>query len=406
MKNLKKIVSVLLTVMIVFSAAAVIPTASAKTVKKLKKPAKFSAKLKSSSALLGYGTYVQLSWKKVKNAKKYEIYRAKLNAKGKGSYKKLKAVKKVKYNDVSINSGTYYKYKVRAVNGKVKSKFTAASKKLGYMNTPTFAVDMNEKCDAIEMQWFKIGGATGYKIYKSTDKGKSYKLLKNSKSFKEKDGVYTYTDTSVKIGEHYYYYITAYNSVMTSKKSDVYRKVFKDYQFAVQAGDTTSVNILSVLVAYGDFDVESEDESIATCKISEKSSGEKELLLTGVKEGYTYLKFKSDQTTANVGRVKVKVTNEPVYDFTLKKGESTEVYDFDSIKSIIDMYKSMGMKIKIKISAVSNAPEIAKITNPGSLNFKIVGVSEGEVLVKVKLSVEIEGNTQDVLTAKYMVKVE
>jgi hypothetical protein len=159
-----------------------------------------------------------------------------------------------------------------------------------------------------------------------------------------------------------------------------------------------------MLTSFGYVDVESEDESIATCKISEKSSGEKELLLTGVKEGYTYLKFKSEYDTANVGRVKVKVTNEPVYDFTLKKGESTEVYDFDSIKSSIDMYKSMGMKIKI--SAVSNAPEIAKITNPGSLNFKIVGVSEGEVLVKVKLSLDVEGDTQDVLTAKYMVKVE
>ena len=59
-----------------------------------------------------------LSWKKVKNAKKYQVYR---KAKAGSKYKKFAVTKKLKIEKKS--KGEYY-YKIRAINGKKKGKWS------------------------------------------------------------------------------------------------------------------------------------------------------------------------------------------------------------------------------------------------------------------------------------------
>lgn len=423
MKNLKKLASCLLSAVMVFSAAAVIPAvpasaAKTKAVKKLKKPTKFKAQLKTVTPYSGLEAYidtceVKLSWKKVKKAKKYEIYRAKLNAKGKGKFKKLTALKKVKYIDDSIKSGNYYKYKVRAVSGKVKSKFTAASKKLGYMERPDAAAQINEAATAVRISWNKAEGATAYKIYKSDNRGKSYKLLKNSKTFKKDGGTLYYDDAAVKKGGHYFYYMVAYNAKMSSKKSSVSRVIYNDYHIAVQVGDTKSLSTftpylnMSGSTALTDFmTIESEDESIVTAKIDTDASGKSEIKFTGVKAGYTYVKMKTEISgqVLSSSRIRVKVTDEPAYDLTVKKGESMEIYDLDAYKDVAAMYNAMGVKLKVNVT--SNDSDIVSVTNPSSLSCKLNGVSEGEVLVKIKISLNVEGEDAMLVENKILVKVE
>lgn len=403
MKNYKKILSCLLSVMIVLSAGVVIPasvpavSAKTKSAKTLKKPTKLKAKMLTDFEVEDDGARnpVSLSWKKVKNAKKYEIYRAKLNSNGKGKFKKLKAVKKNTYTDKTVKGGVYYKYKVRAVNGKKKSKFSAATSKIGSIYKPIIEAELNENCTAVKVGWTKCGGAIAYKLYKSTDKGKSYKLLKNSASFKKENG-------------HYFYYVVAYNSVMKSKKSEAARIIFKDYQFAVQVGDTKDDALGPNLSALGSLlTVKSEDESILKAKIDQDATGAYKLYLTGVKAGYTYIKI-SD--TENLGvfdtRYRVKVSDEPVYDFTLKKGESTGLYDLDVYKIVADLYKTISSKITVKLSVTSNDESIVSVKNPSSFNCEIVGESSGEVLVKAKLKVSAEGQSQETEIGRFLVKVE
>ena len=85
-----------------------------------KKPAKVkSLKVK---ALNDSETSIQLKWKKAKKAKKYQVYRA---TKKKGKYKKVATVKKTTYVNKGLKDGKKYFYKVRAVNGKKKGKFSA-----------------------------------------------------------------------------------------------------------------------------------------------------------------------------------------------------------------------------------------------------------------------------------------
>ena len=416
MKNYKKFLSCLLSVMIILSAGVVIPasvpavSAKTKSAKTLKKPTKLKAKMLTDFEVMNDGSHtpVSLSWKKVKNAKKYEIYRAKLNSNGKGKFKKLKAVKKNAYTDKTIKGGVYYKYKVRAVNGKKKSKFSAATSKIGSIYQPIIEAELNENCTAVKLGWTRCGGAIAYKLYKSTDKGKSYKLLKNSASFKKQEGAYYYEDTSVKQGGHYFYYVVAYNSVMKSKKSEAARIIFKDYQFAVQVGDTKDDALGPNLSALGSLlTVKSEDESILKAKIDKDAMGNYKLYLTGVKAGYTYIKFSDTENSGAFDtRYRVKVSDEPVYDFTLKKGESTGLYDLDVYKIVADLYKTISSKITVKLSVTSNDESIVSVKNPSSFNCEIVGESSGEVLVKAKLKVSAEGQSQETEIGRFLVKVE
>ena len=63
---------------------------------------------------------IKLSWKKVKGASGYEIYRA---SSVNGKYKKIaEAGKKYQYTDKKVKAGRTYYYKVRAVSGDKKSK--------------------------------------------------------------------------------------------------------------------------------------------------------------------------------------------------------------------------------------------------------------------------------------------
>ena len=75
------------------------------------------------------GNKAKLSWKKVKGADGYEIYRA---TSKKGSYKKIKTIKKgsaVSYTDGKAKKGKMYYYKVRAVKnvGKTSVSGTASN---------------------------------------------------------------------------------------------------------------------------------------------------------------------------------------------------------------------------------------------------------------------------------------
>ncbi|MCB6994384.1 hypothetical protein LI177_12935 [bacterium 210820-DFI.6.37] len=90
-------------------------------------------KAKTTVTLTAGAGSVTVKWKKVKNAKGYQIYRA---ASKKGKYKKVKTVKKastIKFVNKKLKEGKTYYYKVRAYgkfSGKtVYSKFSAVKSK-------------------------------------------------------------------------------------------------------------------------------------------------------------------------------------------------------------------------------------------------------------------------------------
>lgn len=85
-------------------------------------------KIDKHSAYLNNKIY--LKWSKVKGAKKYEIQRAQINANtGKaGKWTKWKTTKKT---SIKVTASGDYKYRVRAVSGKTKSKWSASKRIFG-----------------------------------------------------------------------------------------------------------------------------------------------------------------------------------------------------------------------------------------------------------------------------------
>lgn len=65
---------------------------------------------------------IKISWAKVKNAKKYYIYRATSKS---GEYKKIAETTKLSYSDKKIDQNKTYYYKVKAINGKKSSKYSS-----------------------------------------------------------------------------------------------------------------------------------------------------------------------------------------------------------------------------------------------------------------------------------------
>lgn len=65
-------------------------------------------------------TAVTLSWNKVNRADKYQVYRYNSNT---GSWKRLITTTKTSYKATGLSSGTYYKFKVRAVNEALGYKY-------------------------------------------------------------------------------------------------------------------------------------------------------------------------------------------------------------------------------------------------------------------------------------------
>lgn len=152
----------------------------------------------------GYNA-IALSWKAVKNAQGYEIYRSAGNAK---KFSLLTTISdgSLSYADTAITTGTKYYYKIRAYcvpsvitvyGGYSSSKYanTVPSSPSGLTLTPSGPV--------ITVSWNAADGATGYEIYRATSAKGKYKKIVTTADL-------SINDTKIAAGKTYYYKIRSY----------------------------------------------------------------------------------------------------------------------------------------------------------------------------------------------------
>lgn len=72
---------------------------------------------------------------------------------------------------------------------------------------------VNVSGKAVKVTWKKVSGASGYKLYRSTKKNGSYKLVKTVKGSK----TVKYTNKKLKKGKTYFYKVRAYKTVGKKK---------------------------------------------------------------------------------------------------------------------------------------------------------------------------------------------
>lgn len=151
---------------------------------------------------------LQITWKKIKNAYRYQIYRSDSE---KGKYTKLATVKGTSYTDASVKTNKNYYYKIRVVNRVNDRNGYSSYSKVQYgkqVGKPAISYTRSKSSSSLVISWKNVAGANGYKIYRSeSKKGKYVKVGKVSGKVTE------YTDSRLKSGKTYYYKVQALNKV-------------------------------------------------------------------------------------------------------------------------------------------------------------------------------------------------
>ncbi|MFQ9892399.1 MAG: GH85 family endohexosaminidase C-terminal domain-containing protein [Emergencia sp.] len=158
-----------------------------------------------------------LSWRPVTGAEKYELYSKQAD----GSYKLLKTTSGTSYTTAVADYGKSFTYKVRAVNGNIKSAYSAeVTATNNKVEKPKVTVS-NSSSGKPRLTWEKVDGAVKYEIYRSGYSNGTYKKMYTTTGT-------SYTNTSAGAGYTYFYRVQALDKngkVIT--KSDVVKQVCK-----------------------------------------------------------------------------------------------------------------------------------------------------------------------------------
>lgn len=155
---------------------------------------------------------ISISWNKVNGASGYVIYR--MDYKTKGKYKAIATVggKVSSINNIKLESGRPYYYRVRAYKEVHGTKFYGGYPTLKTATLPDSVTNLKVKSQStnnIVIQWSKVPRATGYVIYRmdasTNGKYKKYAVVKSSST--------SYNNKNLTAGRCYYYRVKAYRLV-------------------------------------------------------------------------------------------------------------------------------------------------------------------------------------------------
>lgn len=149
---------------------------------------------------------VQMSWNKVAGATGYRVY--KYNA----STKKWQAIANIKntsYTFTKLNAGTTYNFTVRAYKTLNKMSYMSPRYTTFISTTNPMSitkVNFTTTENSIKMNWNKVAGATGYRVYKYNVLTKNWQGIENIKNT-------SYTFSKLKAGTTYKFTVRAYKSL-------------------------------------------------------------------------------------------------------------------------------------------------------------------------------------------------
>lgn len=164
---------------------------------------------------------VKITWKKVKNASGYAVYRA---SSVKGTYKKIKKVKGISFAETTCKLGKDYYYKIRAYKTIDKkdyySKYSSAVKGTAMLAKTSLTL-AKSGTNAVEIKWKKVKAAKGYQIYRAASYNGQYTKVKTVKG----EASVSWKDTHVKKGQKYYYKVRSYCKINGKTQYSPYSSV-------------------------------------------------------------------------------------------------------------------------------------------------------------------------------------
>ncbi|MBQ7116146.1 MAG: C40 family peptidase [Clostridia bacterium] len=145
-----------------------------------------------------------LSWKLVRGAKNYRVYRSERKTSG---YTRLASVTERSFTDTTVAEGKTYYYKIRAVHS--DSAAISVYSDVVNMNvsvSQTMAVSLStDDANIPQFIWSSVKGASAYKVYRSLYEDKAFSLLSTRTAC-------NYKNSSVPQGLTFYYKIVATNA--------------------------------------------------------------------------------------------------------------------------------------------------------------------------------------------------
>lgn len=211
MKNTKRLLSIILSVIMMLSMFPISVYAASNT------PSKPTVSGFSSTT-----STVTVNWKKVTGAKGYVLYRYNTSTK---KYYKISSTTKLSYKVSNLKAGTSYSYAVKAYKVvKKKTYYSSYSSRIIATTLPSKPIGLKATTtyNSVSLSWSKVTGATGYYVYKYNSSTKKYtKLLSTTKlscklSSLAEDTSYKYAVKAYKTLNKKNYF-SSYSTVLTAK---------------------------------------------------------------------------------------------------------------------------------------------------------------------------------------------
>ena len=145
----------------------------------------------------------RLTWAPVDGAAKYEVYRSGTKN---GTYSLYCTLTGTSYTNTTANAGYNYYYKVRAIgfDGKAGS-FSAIKNRICDCARPVITAGNNATTGKVTLKWSAVTGAKSYAIYRCSSIDGTYSKMYTTTNT-------SYTNTTSKGGQTYYYKVYALSS--------------------------------------------------------------------------------------------------------------------------------------------------------------------------------------------------
>ena len=145
---------------------------------------------------------IKVSWEKISGAEKYVVYRS--DAKD-GKYTEVKTTTSTSFTDSKRYPADQYWYKVKALHAKESANSAQSDAVCGTVKLarPDVTIKNSSGTGKPKLSWDAIKYAVGYKVYRASSSGGTYKLLAEISDL-------SYTDTTATAGKKYYYRVMAF----------------------------------------------------------------------------------------------------------------------------------------------------------------------------------------------------
>ncbi len=153
---------------------------------------------------------ITLSWNPVAGAAKYEVYRSGTKN---GTYSKMLTTTNCTYTNTGASAGYTYYYKVKALDSAGKEIITSdIVSRTCDCAAPVVTSGNNATTGQVTLKWSAVTGADKYEIYRATSRNGEYVRMHTTTST-------SYTNTSSKANNTYYYKVRALSSRTTAADS-------------------------------------------------------------------------------------------------------------------------------------------------------------------------------------------